>query len=421
MKIAQMLKETLTLILAGGQGERLYPLTKDRAKPAVPFGGQYRIIDFTLSNCANSGLERIYVLTQYKSHSLDRHLRSGWNIFSSSLDQFVCSIPPQLRTRNSWYLGTADAVFQNLDILKSHRPSRVLILSGDHIYKMDYSEMIETHVRTGAKVTIAVVESDLKTAQRMGVLEISSDDCVIGFDEKPDSPKSIPNRPDCAWINMGVYIFETDTLIDALCRDASLPTKHDFGRDLIPNLVPSGTVFAYPFHDENRKDLKYWRDIGTLDSYYEVSMDLVRVDPLFNLYDSSFPIYSYFPPRPPAKLVFAGGESGRIGVALDSMLCNGCIVSGGRVERSILSPDVRIHSYAHVEDSILFNGVDVGRHAKIRRAIIDKEVKVPAGTHIGYDLEKDLERFTVTSSGIVVIPKGAFIEENALTLNAEHA
>jgi glucose-1-phosphate adenylyltransferase len=414
MKIAQMLKETLTLILAGGQGERLYPLTKDRAKPAVPIGGQYRIIDFTLSNCANSGLERIYVLTQYKSHSLDRHLRSGWNIFSSSLDQFVCSIPPQRRMRTSWYLGTADAVFQNLDILKSHRPSRVLILSGDHIYKMDYSEMIETHVRTGAKVTIAVVESDLKTAQRMGVLEISNDECVIGFSEKPDNPKPIPGRPDCAWINMGVYLFETDTLIDSLCKDAALPTKHDFGHDLIPGLVPSGTVFAYPFHDENRKAVKYWRDIGTLDSYYEASMDLVRVDPMFNLYDSGFPIYSYIPPSPPAKLVFAGGEKGRIGVALDSMLCNRCIVSGGRVERSILSPDVRIHSYALVEDSILFNGVDVGRHAKIRRAIIDKEVQVPAGARIGYDLEQDLERFTVTDSGIVVIPKGAFIKEKAL-------
>jgi glucose-1-phosphate adenylyltransferase len=419
MKIAQILKETLTLILAGGQGERLYPLTKDRAKPAVPFGGQYRIIDFTLSNCANSGLERIYALTQYKSHSLDRHLRSGWNIFSSSLDQFVSSIPPQLRTGNSWYLGTADAVFQNLDILKSHQPSRVLILSGDHIYKMDYSEMIETHVRTGAKVTIAVVESDLNTAQRFGVLDIGPDDRVIGFNEKPDNPKPIPGRSDCAWINMGVYLFETDTLIDSLCMDATLPTKHDFGHDIIPSLVPSGTVFAYPFQDENRKAVKYWRDIGTLDSYYETSMDLVKVDPLFNLYDSAFPIHSYTPPRPPAKLIFAGGEKGRIGVALDSLLCNGCVVSGGRVERSILSPDVRINSYALVEDSILFNGVKVGRHAKIRRAIIDKDVSVPAGTSIGYDLEQDSERFTVTNSGIVVIPKGEFIEEGAFAMKAE--
>jgi glucose-1-phosphate adenylyltransferase len=419
MKIAQILKDTLALILAGGQGERLYPLTQDRAKPAVPFGGQYRIIDFTLSNCANSRLERIYVLTQYKSHSLDRHLRSGWNIFSSSLDQFVGSIPPQLRTGNSWYLGTADAVYQNLDILKSHQPSRVLILSGDHIYKMDYSEMIETHVRTGAKVTIAIVESDLKTAQRMGVLEIGNDDRVIGFNEKPDNPKPIHGRPDCAWINMGVYLFETDTLIDSLCRDAALPTKHDFGHDIIPDLVPSGTVFAYPFHDENRKAVKYWRDIGTLDSYYETSMDLVKVDPLFNLYDNAFPVHSYTPPRPPAKLVFAGKEKGRTGIALDSLLCNGCIVSGGRVERSILSPDVRINSYALVEDSILFNGVQIGRHAKIRRAIIDKEVNVPAGTSIGYDLKRDMERFTVTDSGIVVIAKGAFIEESVFAAKTE--
>jgi glucose-1-phosphate adenylyltransferase len=276
---------------------------------------------------------------------------------------------------------------------------------------MDYSEMIETHVRTGAKVTIATVESDLKTAQRMGVLEIAPDDRVIGFAEKPDNPKNIPGRSDCAWINMGVYLFEADTLTDLLYKDATLPTKHDFGHDIIPNLVPSGTVFAYPFQDENRKEVKYWRDIGTLDSYYETSMDLVGVNPLFNLYDSAFPIHSYVPPRPPAKMVFAGGETGRIGIALDSLLCNGCVVSGGRVERSILSPDVRINSYALVQDSILFNGVEVGRHAKIRRAIIDKEVKVPAGASIGYDLEQDTERFTVTDSGIVVIPKGAFISE----------
>jgi glucose-1-phosphate adenylyltransferase len=421
MKIAQILKETLTLILAGGQGERLYPLTKDRAKPAVPFGGQYRIIDFTLSNCANSGLERIYVLTQYKSHSLDRHLRLGWNIFSSSFEQFVDSIPPQLRTGSSWYLGTADAVFQNIDILRSHQPRRVLILSGDHIYKMDYSEMIENHIRSGAALTVAAVESDLKTAKRMGVLEISHDDRITGFQEKPDYPKTIPNRPDYAWINMGVYLFETDTLIDSICSDSTLQTKHDFGHDIIPSLVPSGKVFAYPFHDENRKEVKYWRDIGTLDSYYETSMDLVRVDPLFNLYDSAFPIHSYTPPRPPAKMIFAGGEEGRVGVALDSLICNGCVVSGGRVERSILSPDVRINSYAIVEDSILFNGVKIGRYAKVRRAIIDKEVIVPTDTCIGYDLEQDSKRFIVTDSGVVVIPKGAFTEEGAASIKAEAA
>jgi glucose-1-phosphate adenylyltransferase len=410
MKIAQLLKETLVLVLAGGQGERLYPLTRDRAKPAVPFGGQYRIIDFTLSNCANSGLERIFVLTQYKSHSLDRHLKLGWNIFSSVFDQFIYSIPPQGRMGSSWYLGTADAVFQNVDILRDQHPRRVLILSGDHIYKMDYSEMIEAHSRSGAVTTISVVESDLASARRMGVLQIGADDRVLGFEEKPENPQPIPGRDDCAWINMGVYLFETDALIDAVCRDAALPTLHDFGRDILPALVPSGTVLAYPFHDENRKQIKYWRDIGTLDSYYETSMDLVKVDPIFNLYDETFPLHTYTPPRPPAKMVFGEGDRGRVGTAIDSLVCNGCIISGGRVERSILSPGVRINSYSLVEDSILFDRVEVGRYAKVRRAIIDKGVTIPPGMRIGYDLEKDSKRFTVTDSGIVVIPQRAVIE-----------
>lgn len=410
MRIAKLLKETLTLVLAGGQGERLYPLTKDRAKPAVPFGGQYRIIDFTLSNCANSGLQRIFVLTQYKSYSLDRHLKLGWNFFSNPFEQFLYSVPPQRRAGSSWYLGTADAVFQNVDLLRAQNARRVLILSGDHIYKMDYSEMIEAHARSGAAATIAVVESDLITARRMGVLELDPDGHIRRFEEKPKNPRLIPGREDCAWVSMGVYLFETEILIDAVCKDASRTTTHDFGHDILPDLVPSGRVFAIPFQDENRKEVKYWRDIGTLDSYYEASMDLVKVDPVFNLYDAGFPIHSYTPPHPPAKMVFAGGEQGRLGIALDSLVCNGCIISGGRVERSILSPDVRINSYSLVEDSILFNRVEVGRYAKVRRAIIDKGVIIPAGAQIGYDLEKDAKRFTVTESGVTVIPKGAVIE-----------
>jgi len=413
VKIAQILKDTLTLVLAGGPGERLYPLTRDRAKPAVPFGGQYRIIDFTLSNCANSGLHRIFILTQYKSYSLDRHLRLGWNIFSGHFDQFLYSIPPQLRVGSSWYLGTADAVFQNVDLVRDQHPRRVLILSGDHIYKMDYSEMIEAHVQNGAAATIAAVETDAVTARRMGVLQLDSDGRILCFDEKPENPARIPGRENLAWVNMGVYLFETDVLIDAVCKDAARQTSHDFGRDILPSLVPGGRVFAIPFHDENRKEIKYWRDIGTLDSYYEASMDLVKVDPVFNLYDADFPIRSYTPPRPPAKMVFAGGEEGRTGIALDSLICNGCIISGGRVERSILSPDVRIHSYSRVEDSILFNGVEIGRHSEIRRAIIDKNVVVPPGTRIGYDLEKDTRRFTVTQSGVVVISKGAVVQAEA--------
>jgi glucose-1-phosphate adenylyltransferase len=403
MRIAKVLRETLTMILAGGQGERLYPLTRDRAKPAVPFGGHYRIIDFTLSNCINSGLKRIYVLTQYKSQSLDDHLRLGWNIFATAFDEFLFSVPPQFRTGDSWYLGTADAVCQNLYILQERSPQRVLILSGDHIYKMDYSEMIESHVRTGAMVTVAAVQCDLNSARRLGVLEIDGDNRVLTFEEKPDDPKTIPDRPGFAWVNMGVYLFESAALAEGISAKPSGETGRDFGRDILPRLVQSESVFAYRFGNEKGN---YWRDIGTLDSYYEASMDLIKVDPLFNLYDTSFPVHSSTRPRPPAKMVFAGGEAGRMGVALDSLICNGCVVSGGRVERSILSPDVRINSYSLVEDSILFDGVQVGRSAKIRRAIIDKGVRIPPGLSVGYNLEEDARRFTVTESGVVVIPKG---------------
>lgn len=407
MKIAQILKETLTLILAGGQGERLYPLTRDRAKPAVPFAGHYCIIDFTLSNCINSGLKRIYVLTQYKSQSLDNHLRLGWNIFASAFDEFLFSVPPQLRTGNSWYLGTADAVFQNIYILQERLPRRVLILSGDHIYKMDYSEMIEAHVRTGAEITIAAVECDVNSARRMGVLEIDANNRIVSFEEKPDNPKPIPDRPDLALVNMGVYVFETAALVGGISGNPYNETTQDFGRDILPRMVQSKPVFAYRFRDEREN---YWRDIGTLDSYYEASMDLVKVDPVFNLYDPSFPVHSSTRPRPPAKMVFADEEKGRMGVALDSLICNGCVISGGRVERSILSPDVRINSYALVEDSILFDRVDVGRNAKIRRSIIDKDVKIPPQFCVGYHLEEDAKRFTVTESGVVVIAKGERIE-----------
>jgi glucose-1-phosphate adenylyltransferase len=409
MKIAQLLRETLTLLLAGGQGERLYPLTRDRAKPAVPFAGHYRIIDFTLSNCINSGLKRIYVLTQYKSQSLDNHLRLGWNIFASAFDEFLFSVPPQLRTGESWYLGTADAVLQNIYILREQSPRRVLILSGDHIYKMDYSGMIEAHIRSGAHVTAAAVECDVRLASRMGVLEIGEDNRILAFREKPDKPESIRGRSGFAWANMGVYVFETPVLVDAISGKSDGNPVQDFGRDIFPRLVQSRKVLAYPFRDEKEN---YWRDIGTLDSYYEASMDLVKVNPPFNLYDTSFPIHSATRPRAPAKMVFADEDTGRMGFALDSLICGGSIISGGRVERSILSPDVRINSYSMVQDSVLFEGVEVGRHAKIRRAIIDKGIKIPPGISIGYDLEKDAKRFTVTDAGVVVIPKGELIHQD---------
>jgi glucose-1-phosphate adenylyltransferase len=410
MRIARLLQDTLTLILAGGQGERLFPLTKDRAKPAVPFAGKYRIIDFTLSNCVNSGLKRIFVLTQYKSMSLDRHLKIGWNIFSSALGEYLHTVPPQFRVGDHWYQGTADAVFQNIHILDDTRPARVLILSGDHIYKMDYSDMIEAHARTGAVATVAACEIERPLATRMGVIEVDSNHRILKFDEKPDNPKPMPGRPDASLVNMGVYVFDTGALVAALEEDAGRESKHDFGRNILPDLVQTGRVFAHMFRDENRKRVKYWRDIGTLDSYYEASMDLIQVDPLFNLYDTNFPIRSYMEPRPPVKMVFAGGEAGRIGMALDSLLCNGCIISGGRVERSILSPDVRINSYSYVQDSIIFDSVSVGRYAKVRRAIVDKYVTIPPGFCIGYDRDEDAKRFTVTESGLVVIPKGERIE-----------
>ena len=413
MKIAKLLRETLTIVLAGGQGERLYPLTKTRSKPAVPFGGHYRIIDFTLSNCVNSGLMRIFVLTQYRSLSLDRHLKWGWNVFSREAGEFLLTVPPQFHGDSSWYKGTADAVHQNMDILQRWRPARVLILSGDHIYKMDYSQMIEAHMRTGAAATLATVDCDISSARRAGVLQTDSENRILDFEEKPENPKPIPDQPDIYRVNMGVYIFETDALCKAVSEDAQIDGAHDFGKNILPALIKSDRVFAYPFVDENRKEVMYWRDIGTLDSYYDASMDLVQVDPLFNLYDSSFPIHCFTEMRPPAKTVFSGGGENRIGLAVDSLLCNGCIVSGGRVERSILSPDVRINSHSMVQDSILFHRVNVGRYARIRRAIIDKDVNIPPGLSIGYDLDKDGERFTVTSNGIVVVSKGEQIDSPA--------
>lgn len=406
MKVARLFKETLTLVLAGGQGERLMPLTRERAKPAVPFAGHYRIIDFTLSNCINSGLKRIYVLTQYKSQSLDNHLRLGWNIFASAFDEFLFTVPPQLRTGSSWYLGTADAVLQNLHILREEIPHRVLILSGDHIYKMDYSEMIEAHVRSGARVTVAAVECELEAARRMGVLEIAEDNRILGFEEKPSAPEPIPDRPGFAWASMGVYVFEPSTLAKAVSEISPDDAVNDFGRDILPRLVRSERVFAFPFRTEPGN---YWRDIGTLESYYEASMDLVKMNPAFNLYDASFPIHSSSQPRPPAKMVIADEETGRPGTAKASLICNGCVISGGRVERSILSPDVRVNTSSLIQDSILFHRVDVGRHAKIRKAIIDKDVKIPPGFTVGYDAKTDSRRFTVTESGIVVIPKGEIL------------
>ena len=399
------------MVLAGGRGERLYPLTQDRAKPAVPFGGIYRIIDFTLSNCLNSGIRRLNLLTQYKSLSLNRHIMQGWNIFNAELDEYINLIPAQQRVSEDWYLGTADAIHQNIYVLQMDRPDLVLILSGDHIYKMNYLEMIAYHQEHQADLTVAVIEMNKNLSRELGVLQVDADFRIIGFEEKPETPKPVPGNPDLILANMGVYVFNTDTLVRRVIEDAKDPnSQHDFGRNVIPAMISQDRLYAYSFRDENKKVAKYWRDIGTIDAYYEASMDLVAIDPLFNLYDRDWPIRTYQPPVPPAKTVFfEEHEGGRIGVAYNSILPSGCIISGGMAFHSILSPNVRIHSYAEVRDSILMEGVDVGRRARLNRVIVDKRVQIPQGYQIGYNLKKDVQKFTVTPSGIVVISKGTLL------------
>jgi len=407
-------KHTLAVILAGGLGSRLYPLTKDRAKPAVPFGGKYRIIDFTLSNCINSGLRKIIVLTQYKSSSLIRHLRDGWTILNPELGEYILNIPPQMRISTDWYLGTADALYQNLYFIHSANPKYTLILSGDHVYKMDYSKLLWFHRRKGAELTIAGKVVPLKDAHHFGVMHVDASMKIIAFDEKPEHPQPIPDSPDFALISMGIYVFNTDFMIDILKKDAEDPhSSHDFGKDIIPSLIRRHKVFSYPFGGTRRKtrlpDDTYWRDVGTLDAYWEANMDLASVTPKFDLYDPEWPFRTYQGQFPPAKSVYDNVSGGRVGAALDSLVCGGVVISGGRIIRSILSPGVRIHSYAEVIESVLLDGVDVGRRARIRRAIIDKEVKIPKGAEIGYDLEEDAKRFTVTEGGIVVVPRGAVL------------
>lgn len=408
-----MRRRVLTFIMAGGKGERLWPLTKDRTKPAVPFGGVYRIIDFTLSNCINSGLRGIYVLTQYKSASLQRHIRLGWNILSSELGEYIELLPAQQRVSDTWYLGTADAIFQNLYTLEIDSPDEVLILAGDHVYKMNYYSMIDYHRDTQADLTVGVVEVSREKAAHLGVVEVDSLGRVRGFEEKPAKPKTIPHAPDKIYASMGIYVFRRGVLEAELQEDAKKSnSSHDFGKDIIPQMLKKGLkITAYNFIDENKKEAQYWRDIGTIDAYYEANMDLIQVDPVFNLYDRDWPIRTYQEQFPPLKTVFSGGEiAGRVGLVLDSLVAGGSIVSGGRVQRSILAPNVRINSYCEVYDSMLMEGVNVGRYAKIKRAIIDKDVIIPQGMVIGYNLEEDRKKFSVTDSGIVVVAKGTEIK-----------
>lgn len=405
-------KDMLALILAGGKGERLHPLTIHRAKPAVPFGGKYRIIDFTLSNCINSGIRKIAVLTQYKSLSLNRHLALGWeHLLNPELDEFIISVPPQQRVDERWYEGTADAVYQNIYFIEKEAPAYLLILSGDHVYKMDYSEMFSFHISKGVVGTIAAIEMDRDKASSFGVIEVDEESRVIGFKEKPKKPKSMPGSPNQSLVSMGVYLFNTQDVLSELMSDAFRSTSHDFGENIIPGMIETKKLFAYNFKDENKKEAKYWRDVGNIDSYWEANMDIVSVDPLFNLYDMEWPIRTYQPQYPPAKFVFAQErKGGRLGIALDSIVCDGCIISGGRVQNSVLSPNVRVKSWADVRESVLMENVEIGRHCKIKKAIIDKDVSVPDGTVIGYDIESDRKRFHVSAEGVVVIPKGVEIE-----------
>ena len=399
----------LTLILAGGKGTRLEPLTRDRAKPAVPFGGAYRILDFTLSNCINSGMRKILVLTQFKSASLDRHMNLGWRFLCRELNEYIDVLPPQQRIDENWYQGTADAVYQNIYSIEQARSEYIVILSGDHIYKMDYENLLHDHIESKAVLTIGCIPVSLEEGREFGVMQVDHSLRIIDFEEKPRHPKPMPDDPSRCLASMGIYVFNTNFLFDQLCRDATDDQSvHDFGKNIVPSLIDTKLVRAYPFRDKNTGHCMYWRDVGTLDAYYEANMDLVAVDPELNLYDRSWPLRTYVPHAPPPKFVFAqtAGANPRSGHALDSLVCSGSILSGGTVRRSILGYHVRVNSWAQVEESILFDGVEIGRNCKIRRAIIDKRVRVPEGTQIGYDHDQDRAAgYTVTDSGIVVIGK----------------
>lgn len=416
------MQNVLAIVLAGGAGERLGPLTLNTAKPAVPFGGIYRIIDFTLSNCVNSSVRRIFILTQYKALELTRHIREGWNLFSGELNEFIEVIPPMKRIHEDWYLGTADAVYQNVESIISENPEYTLILSGDHIYKMDYHEMVSWHSKNRADVTIATIQMPPEEAGRFGIVDMDRNYRIRGFEEKPrhGNPARSAFNPEMVSASMGVYVFNTAVLLQALMEDAACAhSSHDFGKDILPKWMSRANVFAYDFHDLNRKKVRYWRDVGTLDAYYEANMDLVSVEPEFNLYDRQWPLRTCIEQQPPAKFVFRD-EGSRNGVAIDSIVSPGCIISGGRVTSSVLSPGVRVNSYSEVESSILMANCHIGRHSRIRRAIIPPNVKLPEFTVIGHDLSQDRAKgYTVSDSGVVVVPPpGAGLIRDARSVSA---
>ena len=402
--IKDILDKTFSIVLAGGHGSRLLPLTDERAKPAVPFGGKYRIIDFTLSNCLHSGLRRILVLTQYKSHSLQEHLRDGWSIFNPELNEYITPVPPQMRSGENWYAGTADAIYQNLNLLEESGAKHVIILSGDHIYRMDYAAIIKFHDKHNAAATVACMEVGLDEARGFGVMSVDKNQRILAFEEKPAEPQATPDNPQCALASMGIYVFNLQLLLKELVRDFEDPySSHDFGNDILPRLINEQLVFAYPFgsHEGRVSQDMYWKDVGTLDAFYEANIALLEPIPPLNLYQRDWPIRSYSAQSPPARTV--PGSDGHGGIIFNSSVAGGTVINGGTVNHSILSAWVRLEQGALVEESILFDNVTVGVGARLKRCIVDKHVRIPDGESIGYDLERDKQRFTVTEKGVVVV------------------
>jgi glucose-1-phosphate adenylyltransferase len=406
----------LAMILAGGEGRRLDPLTRERAKPAVPFGGRYRVVDFVLSNLANSGILKMKVLVQYKSDSLNTHLQRAWRL-SPFLNQYVEIVPAQMRTGPKWFAGSADAIYQNLNIITDEEPDHTLVFGADHVYRMDVRQMVDFHLQRKAELTVAAIPVPVEAAESFGIIEVDREGRMIGFEEKPKrSPKTMPGRSDRCLASMGNYIFSTAALVQEIVRDAGNPeSSHDFGKSIVTEMFRRRPVYVYDFAQnevpgQSEKERGYWRDVGSIDAYFQANMDLVAVDPVFSLYNDRWPLYTIQYNYPPAKFVFNNVEEKRVGQATDSLVSEGCIVSGGHAHHCILSPKVRINSYSYVEDCILFENVNIGRGCQIRRAIIDKNVDIPPGTRIGYDLEEDRRRFHVTETGIVVIPKGMRVD-----------
>ena len=400
--VSRLTRDTLALILAGGRGSRLKQLTQWRAKPAVPFGGKFRIIDFPLSNCINSGIRRIGVLTQYKAHSLIKHIQQGWGHWRGEFGEYVELLPAQQRIATSWYAGTADAIYQNLDIIRAHDPGHVLILAGDHIYKMDYGPMLAAHAENEADLTVGCIEVELDRARAFGVMGVDTNHRVRSFTEKPEEPAPMPDKPDKALASMGIYIFNTAFLYEQLIKDADSPqSTHDFGHDIIPSLIDHYRVFAYPFVDVQSGEQEYWRDVGTVDAFWEANLELIGVTPELNLYDEDWPIWTYQEQAPPAKFVF--DDEDRRGMAVDSMVSGGCIISGARVRHSLLFSNVHVQSYTAIEDSVVLPETDIGQHCRIRKAVVDKGCQIPPRTVIGYDKDEDAERFYVSPGGVVLV------------------